>query len=234
MRETCHRCGGELPAGTGESPFCPHCGAPQIYLSLDYQSPETGGEPREVVADPSDSNVGVTARRRQVDWKAAIQCASIVAGIAGALSLGAARVELLSTLSTLWIMSGSLITLGLYQRRRPLAWMDAGLGARIGLLVGLCLAAALGTAGAVVGLVARFGRHAMGNFDTEAVTTIQKAINQSATPIPPDVAGMMFSPEFRAGLFLMGCACVGVFLLALSTLGGAFAGLLRTRRKPAL
>ena len=40
MREVCHRCGGEVPAGSGESPFCPHCGAPQLYLSVDYQSGE--------------------------------------------------------------------------------------------------------------------------------------------------------------------------------------------------
>jgi hypothetical protein len=45
--------------------------------------------------------------------------------------------------------------------------------------------------------------------------------------------GFIASPEFRAGIMLAGFAIVSAMLLALSTLGGAFAGLLRMRRRPA-
>ena len=85
-------------------------------------------------------------RPQQVEWKTAIRCAVLVAGIAAVLSLVAARVELVSPLSWLWTISGSIITLALYQRRRPLAWMDAGVGARIGVVVGLALVACLAVA----------------------------------------------------------------------------------------
>ena len=74
---------------------------------------------------------------------------------------------MLAPVSLLWIMSGSLITLGLYQNRRPAAWMDVGVGARIGLVAGLCLTISLAISAAAVGLVARFGLHSMGSFDAQ-------------------------------------------------------------------
>src|ERR1700693_115874 len=43
MQDYCHRCGGELPARDGMSPFCPHCGSPQIYLQ-DYEQQNGGAE----------------------------------------------------------------------------------------------------------------------------------------------------------------------------------------------
>jgi hypothetical protein len=231
MSEVCHRCGGEITAG-GESPFCPHCGAPQLYLSIDNQSPETGGERRPEAVDAA--GLAIPLQPKQVEWKTAIQCAVLVGGIGAVLSLGSARVALLSPVSTLWIMSGSLIAMGLYERRQPKAWMDAGVGARIGMVVGLCLAVALGVAGAVGGLIERFVLHGMGTVDAELSAQIQRAIKQSASPVPPDMVRWMATPEFHAGMMLLGCAMVAVFLLVFSTLGGAFAGVLRTRRKAAV
>jgi hypothetical protein len=235
MQKSCHTCGGDLPAASGESPFCPRCGAPQLYLSLDYQSAETGGE--IATATPGAPSTGIIPppRPRQVDWRMAIRCAAAVAGVAGVLSAIATRVDVLSPLSTLWILSGSLITMGLYQRQRPAARMDIGVGARIGLVVGLCLAIGLAIPMAVVGLVARFGLHSMASFDTqmaEQIQTMEKTLQQqSGAPVPAESLRFFNSPEFRGGIILVGFALVSIFLLVLSTLGGAFAGLLRTRRK---
>ncbi len=235
MREICHTCGGELAEKSGESPFCPHCGAPQLTLSLDYQSVETGGEPKVELPGAVTTGTMPPPRPKQVDWQMAIRCAVAVALVAGALSAIAAKVEILSPLSTLWILSGSLITLGLYQRRRPAAWMDVRIGARIGLVAGLCLTVGLAVSMAVVGLVARFGLHSMGSFDaqmTEQILTLQKRLQQqSAAPVPADVLRFVNSPEFRGGMMIGGAAFAAVFLLVLSTVGGAFAGLLRMRRK---
>ena len=232
MPESCHRCGGELPQGSGESPFCPHCGTPQLFLSLENQSVETGGDPG--VREDGSATTGTLPppRPQQVEWKTAIRCAALVAGIGSVLSLASMRVDVLSFPSVLWIMSASLITMALYQKRRPAAWVDVKVGARIGLVVGLCLALGLGTAVASAGLVARFGLHTMGNFDSQMAAQMQEAIRKSTTPVPPEMLGFVGSPEFRAGMmlglfgFLSGC------LLVLSAAGGAFAGLLRTRRGP--
>jgi hypothetical protein len=168
-----------------------------------------------------------------VEWKTAIRCAAAVAAVGAVLSVGSIRVDMLSSVSLLWIMSASLITLGFYQKRRPAAWMDVRVGARIGVVVGVCLALELGIAMAGAGLVARFGLHAMASFDSQMATQVQKAIQQSSTPVPAEMMGLLGSPEFRGGMILAGLAFVAAGLVVLSTLGGAFAGLLRMRRGPA-
>jgi hypothetical protein len=172
-----------------------------------------------------------------VEWKTAIRCAAGVAAVGAALSLGSMRVDLLSPLSLMWTLSASLITLGLYQKRRPAAWIDVRVGARIGLLVGLCLALTLGVAMAGWGLVRRYGLHSMGGFDAQMADiiaqverTIQQKSAEQSVPPPAWMAGLLGSPEFRGGYALFCCGFATAGLLVLSTVGGAFAGLLRMRR----
>jgi hypothetical protein len=241
MQELCHRCGGELPQGSGESPFCPHCGTPQLFLALENQSVETGGEPT-VGADGSPSTGRVPPPRpQQVEWKTAIRCAVLVAAIGSVLTLAGIRVDVLSPVSLVWIMFASLITLGLYQKRRPSAWIDVRVGARIGVLVGMCLALGLGIVAAGWGLVARFGLHSMGGFDAAMTAQMQEGQRQAhqwmvarSMPVAPDALAFEQTPEFRAVYVLSCCAFVSGFLLVVSTLGGAFAGLLKMRRGPAV
>jgi len=233
MAVLCHKCGEELAAGGGESPFCPRCGSPQLYLSLENQSVETGGEP-VLGADGAPTTGTLPPPRVQlVEWKTAIRCAAAVAGIGAALALGSMWIEALSPVTFLWAMSASLITLWLYQRRKPLAWMDARVGAHIGVVVGLCLALGLGFALAGWGMVERYGLHGMGNFDQQIAEQVQVAIQrtaQSSTPVPAEMMAFVQSPEFKAGMMLTGFAMVSAGLLLLSTLAGAFAGLMRMRK----
>jgi hypothetical protein len=207
------------------SPFCPHCGSPQIYLQ-DYEQQSGAGDADTTGAIPPP-------RPQQVEWKTAIRCAALVAGVAVGLGVVSQRVQVISLLSLLWTISGSMIALALYQRRRPLAWMDAGVGARIGLVVGLALVACLGIAWAVGGLVARYGLHSLGGFDAELTRTIHDAFEKAAAmgPQAPETQKIWFSPEFRAGLMLFGFGMVSTFLLILSTVGGAVGGFVRMRRK---
>jgi hypothetical protein len=233
MQQTCHRCGGDLAEKSGESPFCPHCGAPQLFLALENQSAATGGE----AGGAASTGVAAPPKARQVEWKTAILCALAVGGVGSALTLVAMKVDVLSPLSMLWIMSASLITLGFYQKRRPAAQMDIRVGARIGVVVGICLAVELGIAMAGAGLVARFVLHSMGNFDTQMaaqILTVQKTMQQQGTPAPASLMRFISSPEFRAGTMLATFAMVSAGLLVLSALGGAFAGLLRMRRGTAV
>jgi hypothetical protein len=224
MHEYCHRCGGEI-AGDGTSPFCPHCGSPQIYLQ-DYEEQTGAPEPNTTGAVPPP-------RPRQVEWKTAIQCAAAVAGVAAALVVVAMRVELVSPLSWVWTISGSLTTLALYQRRRPMAWMDAGIGARIGVMAGLALVTCLAVAMASAGLVARYGLHNMAGFDADLTKMLQVQIDKAVATNPEakSVAGYLYSPEFRVGMMLAGFAMLAGLLLVLSTVGGAVGGFLRMRRK---
>src|ERR1700678_585096 len=224
MQVFCHRCGGELPADDGASTFCPNCGSPQIFLQ-DYEE-QTGA--------PDDTTGAVPPPHpRQAEWKTAIRCAVLAAGIAAVLGLVASRVQAISPLSWLWTVSGSLIAVALYQRRRPQAWMDAGVGARIGVVVGLALVTGYAVAMAVGGLVARYVLHSMAGFDAELTQMLHAQVEKAAatTPEPPDVVRFLSSPEVRAGMILAGFAMVSGVLLVMSTIGGAVGGLLRMRRK---
>lgn len=211
--------------GDGSSPFCPQCGAPQLYL-LDHEQPAelTEGDTTGAAPPPPP---------RQVEWKTAIRCALLVAGVAAVLSLVATRFEAISMLSWLWTVSGSLITLALYQRRRPLALMDAGIGARIGVVVGVVLVSCLAVAMAAGGLVARYALHNMAGFDAQLTQQLHQQIEHAiaSNPEAKSVRGYLYSPEFRAGMMLAGFAMISAVLLVLSTVGGAVGGLMRTRRK---
>jgi hypothetical protein len=219
MHEHCHRCGGELAAGDGESPFCPHCGAPQIYMTDQAETAENGEGSTGILPPP---------RPQQIDWKMAIKCGIGVSLVAALLSVAAARIPMLSPLSWLWTVSCSVIALALYQKRRPQAWMDAAVGARIGIVVGLILVVSIAIAMAAAGLVARFNLHAMGPFDAELRAQIDKAL--AMNPQPAEVMRFIYSPEFKAGMMLAGFAMMAGFVMVLSTVGGAVGGMVRTRR----
>ena len=226
MHRFCHSCGGDLPSGEG-SAFCPHCGAPQIYLQDHEES---------AVVEGVDTTGAVPPPRPQtVEWKTAIRCAGLVAVIAAVLTLVSQRVQVLSLLSLVWTVSGSMVALALYQKRRPLAWMDAGVGARIGVVVGFALVALLGVSIGVGGLVARYGLHDMGETDAQMTQQLQQlhAQLEKTSAANPDVAislGFIQTPEFRGGMMLCGFGLLAGFLLVLSTVGGALGGLMRTRR----
>jgi hypothetical protein len=233
MRETCHRCGGELSesnasASESRSPFCPHCGAPQLLLS-DYTEPlSTGAEQ----ASGASTGALPPPRPNQTDWRLAIQIAALVAAVGAGLSLLAARLPNTSPLSTIWVISASLTTLAMYQRRRPLATMNAGVGAKIGILVGLALVLFLGAALSGGMAVARYRLHSLAGFDADMAKMFKVQLDQLAAtrPVPPDSVALINSPEFRAAVMLtgFGFALGGVFLI--SIFGGALGGLLRTRR----
>lgn len=227
MQEHCHRCGGALVSGPDITPFCPHCGAPQLFLQeYDRTDSDSEGAPLDSTGTPPPPAPPL------VDWQAAIRCALLVAGIAAVLSLIATRVPFVSPFSSLTILSASILTMGLYQRRRPRARMDAAVGARIGLITGLSLVVCLTVAMAIAGLIARFGLHTMGAFDAELTQQLHLQIDRAAAanPVPPDTLHYFYSPEFRAGMMLTGVAMFSFVLLFFSTVGGALSGLLRTRR----
>lgn len=232
MHALCHRCGGDLPSGEDLSVFCPHCGAPQLYLSADYiDNPANRSASDTTGAPPPPSP-------RQVDWQAALRCVALVSAIAAVLCIVALRVPGVSTISTIWILTASTSTLALYHHRRPLAWMDAGIGARIGLATGLALIVLIATSMAAAGVIARFGLHAMAGFDAgfaqmiaQVKETAEHTARTTATPPPAEVLHLYDKPEFQAGLMLASGAFSAILLVLFSTFGGALNGMLRNRRR---
>ncbi len=225
MTQVCHRCGGDLSSGAEAPVFCPHCAAPQLLLSEACLADATAAIDTTGATPPPQP--------RQVEWQTAIRCALLVAAVAALLSLLALRLPFASFLSTVWVLTAPLTTLGLYQRRRPLAWMDAGIGARIGFTTSLGVIAMLAIAFAAAGLIARFGLHSLAEFDSATAHLIAQARETAANspnPAPPEVLKLYDKREFQAGLMIASLALCAVFLLIAGTCGGALGGLLRTRR----
>jgi hypothetical protein len=174
-----------------------------------------------------------------VEWKTAIRCAVVVAGIAAALTvlaMGLPKIPLLGTIGTFWTLTAAMTSVAFYQRRRPLAKMDVRVGARIGFATGLALVACLTIAVAAVAVVARFALHSMAGVDaqiTEMVRqmTVQMSHSAAGNPELPGVLRFVASPEFRAGYVLSMVAMGAATVLLFSTLGGAVGGIFRTRRR---
>jgi hypothetical protein len=114
--------------------------------------------------------------------------------------------------------------------------MDARVGARIGLVVGLALVACLGVAWGAAGLIARYVLHSLGTFDAELAQFFRLQFEKASaiTPQPPEAKRLYFSPEFRAGIMLAGFGMMSGILLILSTVGGAVGGFMRMSRKMSL
>jgi hypothetical protein len=233
MQEFCHRCGCELPEDSGESPFCPQCGAPQLSLALENQSVETGGEqPSVAISASGEASTGAVPppNPRRVEWKTAIRCALAVSAVGALLGVASIRVDLLFLPCLLWIMSAPLIALSFYKMRKPAAWIDVRVGARIGVVVGLCTALELCVALAGAGLVARFALHSMAGFDANLTMLFQQVAQRSASSMSPDKLQLLGTPEFRAGIVLFYFAFGSAIVMLFSVLGGAFAGLQRKTR----
>lgn len=225
MVRFCHRCGGDLPPGP-MTIYCSHCGAPQLHMAegSSVQTSEVEGEE----GAPPPPMV------REIEWRSALRSGAAVAAVGVVLHLLSARLPSVSIFSSLWIFGGPLIALSLYQREQPRATMTAGVGARIGMVVGLGTVAGLGAALAVIGVVARYGLHRMAGFDAAMAAWMKVQVDHAlqANPVPPEIVRYFYSPEFRTGFVLVLLAISGLFLLGAATLAGALGGLLRARRAP--
>jgi hypothetical protein len=238
MRETCHRCGGDLPdheaAGDSRSPFCPHCGAPQLLLS-DYSEPLSTGTEAADGSSVASTGTLPPPRPNRIDWPMALRGAIVVSLVAAALSLLAAGLPNLTLIGSVWIISASLTTLALYQRRRPLAAMNAGVGARIGLLVGFVLVfvlAATLSAGLCIG---RYKLHIMSGLDSEVALAMKAQKVQfdqlaATRPLRAEDLAFVTSLQYRTTMVLLYFSLILFAILLISVFGGAVGGLLRTRR----
>ncbi len=234
-KEFCHRCGAELPArewaGDGGF-FCPHCGAPQILL------PE---HMRTEVAESEPAAMSVTLPPpipKEIHWRTAIRYGALVALVGGVLTGVGTVSGFLSFLGFLWVVSGGVIAMGFYQKHKPAAKMNVRVGFRIGVVTGLMMTAALAIALAAAGAVARFGLHRMADFDGQLVSfqaqMKEKMQEQQQSPeVTAEAVKLMDSAEVRGGVAVVYLGMLGGILLLVSAGGGAFAGMLGTRRQGA-
>lgn len=169
----------------------------------------------------------------EVNWRAALRSSFVVAAIGAALFAIASYVPALTVFSLLWILGAGSIGIGFYRFREPALRMDASIGARIGLSVGLLLTAALSVVLAGIGFLARFRFHSMTEFDAEMTQRLHAEVEKAmaANPAPADLVRQMLSQEFRTGIMLAGLATVALLILVFSTVGGLLGGMVAVGRR---
>ncbi len=222
MEHSCHQCGNPLEDGT---PFCKHCGAPQIRVMDEEPASEPlpPGTPGEVQppAQPvplGGSGAGVPVG---VDWSQAVPAAAL----AGVLLAIAWVIPVAGFL--LWLIAGGLVGVAMYRRRAPQATLSAGLGARIGALAGLFGFAVF----AILFGLELLATRGSGRVRQMLQQVIEQAAARNADPHAQQAIQQLMTP---AGMALMITIVLVFFLaafLALSSLGGAVGGWLLGRKQ---
>jgi hypothetical protein len=220
--------------------FCPHCGAPQILLPEHMRPEPVAVAPALETFSGETTGTAAPPLPRSIDWRVAMPCGALVAVVGAILTAVGIVSAVASLIGFVWVLSGGVIALSIYQKQRPEARMNARLGLRIGAMSGVLTAAALGIALGSAGMVSRFGVHRMAAFDAqiaEATAVMQTQMSaklaeqKQPQEIQVKVAGLVSSEEVRSGIILGYLAFLGAIVLALSAGGGAFAGMLGTRRQ---
>ena len=223
MDHACHQCGQEIEEGT---PFCRHCGAPQIRVAPD-EEPVSAPMPPGTPADAQPPAVPVAVGQPPqlspggIDWSNALPAALW----AGAVLAAAWIIPYIGYF--LWILAAGVMSVALYRRRAPNAPLAPGIGARIGAVSGLFGFA--GFAGLMaIGLLLLRG-------STKFRELLQQAMQQAAASNPdPRAQEMLAKMTTPAGLAVIVTIVMIIFLagfVALSSAGGALGGWIFGTRK---
>jgi hypothetical protein len=209
MDHTCHQCGQEIEAGT---PFCRHCGAPQIRVAIPEQAetaPAPPAEPEHVqVASSVPAAPVVAGRPATIDWSQAFPSALW----AGVVLAAAWIVPYIGYF--LWIIAAGILAVGLYRRRMPDASLTPSNGARLGAVCGLFGFA--GFAGLMaIGLLMMRGSS---KFRELLQQTMQQAAANNPDPRAQEMLSQLMTP---AGMAVMVTIVLVVFLIGFVLLGSA-------------
>lgn len=165
-------------------------------------------------------------------WPAAVRYAALAGALAAALTLLSFALPPVILLAWFWAIGAPVVILGVYTSKLRPARLDAGFGARLGLLCGLAIFFAMSSINACGLVVARFVFHASAQIDTQLAamfTQLRSTIQQQGGPAQASVLAWLSIPEDRIGLILIMSAFVLALYLCLSAIGGAFAAFLRSR-----
>jgi hypothetical protein len=221
MEHACYKCRQMIEEGT---PFCAHCGAPQIRVTI-AAPPAATPATNDALSVPdhvgASATSGISAISLPVPWSHAVQPCALAAAVAIMLTL-------LGLNPFVTMLGSGVLAVAFNRYRNPLTPMRAGAGARLGALSGLIGFAISAVLSALFIVVFHKG--------PEIRDFMVKNLQQNAARYP--------GPEYQAALDLVrspaGLALVMVFSLifgfvvfvVLSSLGGALAGAFLGHRNP--
>jgi hypothetical protein len=213
MDHPCYKCAQLVEDGV---PFCAHCGAPQIRVSIPDLSLGTITSGAEAVAQGSSAlpvSGNVSLPYLPTRWAATLQPCALAALISVFLiALG---------LNPFVAMLGAGVLAVTFSRRRnPEMPIKAGPGARLGAICGLVCFAMSATVEALVVVVLHKGpevRNAM-------LQVIQQAATKSNDPQVVAALDYFKSPPGMAVLLLFALVSAFFASIILGSIGGALAG----------
>jgi hypothetical protein len=214
MEQPCYKCGQNVEEGVT---FCPHCGAPQIRVTVTEP-------PAEAVLPTQSGAAALPAAQSHpqvalsMPWSAGFRSCALAALLASLLmSLGLNPLVAMASVGFLAVV--------LYRQRWQTAVIKPATGARLGALAGLLWFAVSSILEAVVVLVAHKG--------PEIKTELIKRVDQAATQTnDPQALAMFDRLKTPTGLeFLMIFGLIFAFLasILLGVVGGALGGAILSR-----
>ena len=210
--------------------FCFHCGAPQVTVSEELIS-EAQKQRAALDSGLAAGILGAPALDSIV-WPAVVRYAALAGAIAAALTLVSFALAPVILLAWFWAIGAPVVMLGVYSSKFRPPRLQAGFGARLGLLCGLAIFFAMSAMNACGLVLARYVFHASAQIDTQFAamfTQLRATLQQQGNPEQATVLAWLSSPEDRLGLLLAMSGFVLLLYLGLSAIGGAFAAVLRSR-----
>jgi tellurite resistance protein TehA-like permease len=199
--------------------FCPHCNAPLIRVAVAETVPSF----RTIEGEVSSPISYLSAPASRIDWAQAVPAAAL-AGFIGAIL----TVIPVATFG-LGMFIGGALSVVLYRRRRFMADVTPGMGARLGIVSGLFGFAIL-TVPLAVGL-AFF--HMGDELRARMVVMVEQAAARSSDPQMQQIVEMVKTPDGSALFLSVGLILTFVAFVVVCGLGGA-AGAALLRRKQRL
>jgi hypothetical protein len=217
VEHACHQCGAAVEDGT---PFCRHCGAPQIRVATalqvsDSTLAEAGREPQA----PQPVRLGAF---NQIDWRRGYRAAVLAAGVGGLAGILVAVASGVPQAAFLvWMLGSGMVAVVAY-RRRHLGRVTAGMGARLGAAAGAAGFAMFALLSAMQVLVLRGGGQLQSMLETQLKQTAERSGDANAQQL----IQQFLTPQGLMLLIAMGMVLMLVSFLLLSSVGGAIAATL--------
>jgi hypothetical protein len=224
MDHPCHKCGQSVEDGV---PFCSHCGAPQIRVSVAEPVPPvpgnvSSGELRGSFIDESTaaSPLRSPALLAEIDWPRALRACSVAALISILVMSLRLVVPLLA------VLGAGFLAVTFYRYRNPTWKVTARAGAQLGAVTGLLCSGIIAIFSAIAFAVLRSG----GQVRQQALEAFQQVASRSNDPQVQATLDLLKNPEGLAGKLLV--ATIGFLLLtvAAGSLAGALTGAFLGRR----
>jgi len=219
MDHPCYKCGQSVEDGV---PFCAHCGAPQIRVTITEPLPATAlssDEPAHLEhAGPLRQELPGMARA--VVWSQALpQCAA--AALLATLAL------LLGLTFPAAAITGGFLAVVFYRRRHIETVITTGLGVRLGAACGLVCFLIFG----IFTAVASTATDVRAKFQAQMLDAAQRwAASHSADPQTKAVLDSLKTPEGLAMMMVFAGIAIFLLFIVLAGIGGALGGVFFSRR----